>query len=133
MFKASTTTNDKVKSKGTLRLTGDTIRIRPINGRTFAEGDEIQIFEAGTFYAGSKWIIVDDTYLWDDSQLISKGILTCKGNATGIKGVSVNEPDNVRFFTTDGKEVNAANLPEHRTYIRRTVKGGKVETIVINK
>lgn len=133
VFKASTATNDKVKAKGTLRLTGDTIRIRPINGRTFAEGDEIQLFEAGTFYAGSKWIIVDDTYLWDDSQLISKGILTCKGNATGIKGVSVNEPDNVRFFTTDGKEVNAANLPEHRTYIRRTVKGGKVETIVINK
>lgn len=133
LFKASPTGNDKVRAKGTLRLMGDTIRIRPIGGRTFSEGDEIQIIDAGTFYAGSTWTIADDTYLWDDTQLISQGILTCRGNATGIRETSAGEPDSVRYFTTDGKEADAASLLPRHVYIQRTVAGGKVSARPILK
>lgn len=133
LFKATATSNDKVKAKGTLRLMGDTIRIKPIGGRTFSEGDKLQIIDASTFYAGSKWTIEDDTYQWDDSQLLSQGILICKGNATGIKNAYAYEPDNVRFYTIDGKEIDSSNINGHQTVIQRTVKDGKVTSIVIRK
>ena len=133
VFKAGTGSTSKIKVGGTLRLIGDTIRIKPIGGRTFATGDEIQIIDATTFYSGSKWIIEDNSYLWDDSQLLSQGILICKGKATGIEDISVNEEDNTRFFTTDGKEIDTYNLPEHSTYIQRTVRNGKANTFLIRK
>ena len=130
MFKVAQSGNDVVRVGGTLRLNGDTIRIQPMNGRTFAEGETIQIFE-GTMNVNSKWIIDGGGYEWDDSQLVSSGKLICKGLATAISGVYVNEPDNVRYFDAQGLEVNPRQMRRHQVYIERKVKDGYVTTLKI--
>jgi hypothetical protein len=131
-FKVSQSGNDKVKTGGTMRLMGDTIRIQPIDGRTFTEGESIQIFD-GTVNASSKWVIDGAGYDWDDSLLISSGTLVCKGEVTGIGSIAAGEPDSVRYFDATGMEVAPKQMRRHQVYIERTVKNGQVRTLKIRK
>ena len=78
VVKASTATNSKYTIGGTLMIKGDTLRIQPINGRTFKAGDVLTIF-TGTMSSSAKWTLDGGGYQWDDSQLKETGKLVCLG------------------------------------------------------
>lgn len=128
LFKIGSSANDMLNCSGTIRLNGDTIRIMPIQGRTFNNGESIQIIE-GTINANSKWIIDGAGYDWDDSQLLTSGKLICKGSITnGIDGIAVDEPDNVKYFDINGTEVTIKQIKRRQVYIQRVVKNGIMKT-----
>ena len=132
LFKVNKSTNDQITVGGTLRLNGDTIRIVPKDGRTFMEGESLQLFN-GTMNGSSKWVIDGGGYVWDDSQLISSGKLICKGTTDGIDGIMVDEPDNTRYFDAQGMEVTKKQMRRHQVYIERTVTNGRVRILKIRK
>lgn len=74
--KVSSNSNSKYKIGGTLCLVGDTIRVIPVNGKTFKAGDAVQVFN-GSITSDSKWTIDGGGYKWDDSQFLTTGKLIC--------------------------------------------------------
>lgn len=131
LFKIDKTQNDMLKSSGTIRLSGDTIRILPINGRTFADGESIRIFD-GNVNGASKWVIDGGSYDWDDTLLASSGVLVCRGTSD-VGCVTVDESDNTRYFDINGIEIEPRQMKRGKVYIERKVKGGVVTTLKIRK
>lgn len=132
VFKANQNDNDRLRIGGTLRLTGDTIRIKPIDGRTFMEGETIQIIE-GSVNSSSKWVIDGGGYDWDDSYLKSNGTLVCQGKTTDIHHITEGEPDGTRYFDATGLEVTPAQMRRHGVYIERTVSKGQIKVLKIRR
>lgn len=108
VVKVSDANNDKFAIGGKLTLRSDTIAIRPIGSHTFSAGDELKIV-TGTIDAASTWTVSSDGYEWDDSRLISDGVLVCKGAATAIKAVDANgyghDNDTVDVYSISGAVV----------------------------
>jgi len=106
LVKVSSAGNDRFQVDGSVSMAGnDTIKIMPLGGRMFAEGDKITVFTAGT--PSSNWIVVSsDGSVWDDSLLASDGILMCSGatgTISGISEISLGSSDAVDVFTLDGR------------------------------
>lgn len=132
LFKANQSGNDMLTIGGTIRLNGDTIRIQPINGRTFTAGESINIIE-GSVNNSSKWVIDGGGYNWDDSQLATTGKLICLGSTDGMDGIIVDEPDNVRYYDARGMEIQPSKMKRHQVYVKRTVSNGHVKTLKIRR
>ena len=105
LIKAKGSSNSKFKVEGSLTMAGnDTIKIYPIEGRTFEVGDKMTIF-TGTKPA-SGWVIVSsDGSEWDDSMLATDGTLTCTAATNGISTITTSDTDIVDVTTIDGRIV----------------------------
>lgn len=130
LFKVDQKGNDLLTVGGTMRLNGDTIRIQPMDGRTFSEGESLKIFE-GNVNASSKWVIDGGGYEWDDSQLATTGQLICTGLSTGVDGIITDEPDGTHYFDAQGMEVLPSKMKRHQVYIERTVSNGRIRTLKV--
>lgn len=103
---------DKLKVAGTVRLNGDTLRIKPIADVNVQVGDVVTLFSQSVPATGSTWVIDSEGLTWDDSKLTVDGTLTCTGT-TGIGAVTVDKKSQV--FTTGGIQLQKGNtqaLPE---------------------
>jgi len=113
----SSTSYDKFQVGGTLRFnTSDTIRIQPLEGCTFSEGDEITIFTKGKPTEAMVALLTIDGggYEWDTQYLASDGKLVCLGVSTGITGIKA-LGGKAKVYTTSGifvKEIQTGNIKE---------------------
>lgn len=106
LIKIKSSSNSKLNVQGTtFTMAGnDTIKIQPLDGRTFEVGDKLTIFP-GTKPA-SGWIIVStDGSEWDDSMLATDGTLTCTAATNGISTITTSDTDIVDVTTIDGRIV----------------------------
>lgn len=103
--------NDKFKIGGNLTHNGDTIQIEVAEDYTLAAGDEIAIFTAdvnkqsGTYLL--KTVSPGKTITWDDSRLLSEGVLVAKGVDTAIRQVAIDDDTEVDVYTTDGTQLRS--------------------------
>ncbi len=93
---------DKFNVKGTLTLSGDTLRIRPLVDNFMTAGQTMKIFTGNVPAAGSTWVIDCPGYTFDDSMLTTDGTLTLVSSTT-IDAVSTDGTATV--YTTDGQLV----------------------------
>ena len=103
LIRIKKSSNSKLNVQGTtFTMAGnDTIKIQPIDGRTFEIGDKLTIFP-GTRPA-SGWIIAStDGSEWDDSMLATDGTLTCTAATSGISAITTSDTDIVDVTTIDG-------------------------------
>ena len=106
LIRIKSSSNSKLNVQGTtFTMAGnDTIKIQPIDGRTFEVGDKLTIFP-GTRPA-SGWIIAStDGSEWDDSMLATDGTLTCTAATSGISAITTSDTDIVDVTTIDGRIV----------------------------
>lgn len=112
---------DKIVTTKGITLDNAIISLSDLSA-TVKEGDEFQIFD-GT--VSGTYTITNTSITWDDSELLSKGILKVKSVSTGIDGITTEEPDNVKYYNLDGMQI-----PSYKAvggvYIVRTVKDGIV-------
>lgn len=87
-------------------MNSDTIVIKPLDGCSVAAGDKLTLFPGTKPHANSTWVIADGGgYIWDDTTLISDGVLTCKGSATSIHNMPVSGDRIIDVYTPDGNKV----------------------------
>lgn len=95
-------TNDAFKCAGKMTHNGDTILVRV--SRTLAAGDEIKVFN-GTGTAEGSYILKTESdgqvIEWDDTELLTSGILRVTNVTTSISGVTAGETP-VDVYGTDG-------------------------------
>lgn len=128
LVKASGSSNDKFQVSGTLcRMTNATIKIMPLNDRTFAVGDQLIIF-SGTKPESGWNIVSTDGSTWDDSKLSSEGVLVCTGatGTDGINGVPVSSETSVDVYSADGR------LIREKVVYGKALKGLQRGVYVIN-
>jgi len=96
--------NDKYKINKSLSHTNDTILVKVDAARTLAAGDEITVFNGSGTQTGSYILKTESEgkdITWDDSQLLSDGILKVAAVTDGINGVTADDTE-VDVYTTDG-------------------------------
>ena len=96
--------NDKFKFSGTLTHDADTIIIVVDDNRGLAEGDELSIFTGTASMTGSyilKTVSGNRTIAWDDSELLTRGILRVASVTSGIGHVTAGEAP-VDVYSADG-------------------------------
>ncbi len=98
-------TNDKFKFNGKLTHKGDTILIEVSEDRILSAGDALTIF-TGTGGADGTYVLKTvspgQTITWDDSELLTTGVLKVLSVTSGINGVIISEDTIVDVYSTDG-------------------------------
>lgn len=109
LVKANKTISDKFQVGGTMCrfMTGAKIRVEAIDGKEFAVGEELIVFNT----ASTKPVIPTDLVVesndgsqWSTEKLASDGKLICVGT-TGIGHVTIDDATPVDVYTLDGKMV----------------------------
>lgn len=99
------TANDKFKINGSTIHTNDTILVSVDESRTLAQGDELTIFTGNGKQSGTyqlKTVSPGQDITWDDSRLLSEGILVVKSAVSAIRQVTFTPDTEVNVYTTDG-------------------------------
>ncbi len=102
--------NDKFKFSGTLKHSNDTIVVEVGSGRTLTAGDEISIFTGDGTNSGTyilKTVSDELTIEWDDSDLLTEGILRVASVETTAIGAIPADDTEVDVFRTDGIRVRS--------------------------
>lgn len=99
--------NDAFKLMGTTTHNGDTIIVILSPQRTLTAGEELKIFTGNGVQTGSyilKTVSENQVIEWDDSQLLTDGILKVASAITDIKGItgSFGNETEVDVYSTDG-------------------------------
>lgn len=110
-YSNGTGVNDKFKFNGTLTHSGDTILIVVDDARTLSAGDELTIFNGSGESTGSYVIVTQcadgrEIY-WDDSALLSDGVLTVFDVITGISRIEGDSTE-VDVYSLDGKKLRSS-------------------------
>ncbi|NPD92005.1 cellulosome protein [Xylanibacter muris] len=98
--------NDKFKFDGATTHSGDTILIRVSADRVLTEGETVTVFTGSGANNGTYVLKTEcgtHTVEWDDSRLLSDGVLTVKA-LTGIKGI-VADDTLVDVYSVDGIKI----------------------------
>lgn len=114
LVKVGTTLNDKFQVSGTMSrfMSGSKIRVEALNGRTFAAGDEITVFNTASrkpIIPADLTVESNDGSRWSTERLTSEGKLVCV-SATGIKSPAIDDLTPVKVYSIDGKVVRE-NVP----------------------
>jgi autotransporter-associated beta strand protein len=103
--KIGASSNDKFKIKGSIKHNGDTLLIVVDEARTLKAGDKITIFDGAGTQSGTyvlKTISPAQDITWDDSELLTTGVLkVASAETSGISGVITDDTE-VNVYTTDG-------------------------------
>ena len=102
---SSTVNNSKYRINGNITHSGDTILVSVPGEVTLKAGDELQIFTGTGSQTGSyilKTASPDRTIEWDDSALLTSGVLRVREVTTGI-GHILAEQGEVNVYSTGGQ------------------------------
>ena len=103
--KIGPSSNDKFKIKGSIKHNGDTLLIVVDEARALKAGDKITIFDGAGTQSGTyvlKTISPAQEITWDDSELLTTGVLkVASAETSGISGVITDDTE-VNVYTTDG-------------------------------
>ncbi len=122
-------TNDMLRVNGTLTHGNDTIEIRILGDRILEVGEELTIIETGGQHKGTytiKTVSANQQLEWDDSRLLTEGVLVVKSAVTtAIDGPVNDDNSNGDAYTLDGVKVP---MPKHGNSHRRPyiINGKKV-------
>ena len=97
--------NDKFKIGGNITHNGDTILVDVAEDYTIAAGDELSIFTVSGKQTGSYVLQTNapgKNITWDDSRLLSDGVLVVKDVTASIKAVEISDDTEVDVYATDG-------------------------------
>lgn len=97
-------TYDKYKFSGAVTHSGDTILIKVGDAIELKAGDELTVFTGSGAMTGEyllKTEAAGRTFTWDDSELLTRGILRVSSVTDGIHGVTA-DGAKVDVYTTDG-------------------------------
>lgn len=103
-YASGTSASDKYRINKSLAHNSDTILVRVDAARELTAGEEITVFTGDGTQTGSYILKVESEgkdIVWDDSQLLSDGILKVVSVSDGISGVTVDDTI-VDVYTTDG-------------------------------
>ncbi|MBM6991644.1 MAG: autotransporter-associated beta strand repeat-containing protein [Prevotella sp.] len=109
LVKAGTSLNDKFQIGGTMCrfMSGAKIRVEALNGRAFAAGDEITVFNAASRKPTIPTDLIvesNDGSQWSTELLATDGKLVCVAT-TGINGLTIDDSTPVIVYSLDGKMV----------------------------
>jgi rhamnogalacturonan endolyase len=113
--------NDVITLDSALTLQNVVIRVKASGVKA---GDQFTVFNGNL---SGTYSIESDGVEWDTSELLSSGILKVRSVTDGISGISVDEPDSVRYYDALGRQVDAGDVHDG-IFIERSVKNGKVTT-----
>lgn len=97
-------TYDKFKFSGIITHSGDTILVKVDEQCQLAAGDELTVFTGAGTMSGEYLLKTESagrTITWDDSELLTRGVLRVVSVVTGIQGI-VADGKPVDVYTTDG-------------------------------
>ena len=100
-----TLTYDKFKFSGASTHNGDTILVKVDDVCELAAGDELTIFTGSGAMTGEYLLRTESigrTITWDDSELLTRGILRVASVTTGISGIVTSDGTKVDVYTSDG-------------------------------